>query len=315
MILDLHNHSIKSDDGRAKVENYCKWIAKRGLDLDGFVLSEHRQYDSASDYRALEDEYGILILKASEVETEYGHVLLFGVNEDLEHAFDFADVRNPPDRVLRETTNGADTHPDCVRALDQAIALCESLGHRVEVTTLSLDKQAVARATQSIISGNLLSVLEDRADDVGREFGKDDVENFTYIMTEAVRKHGASDYARAIRTIHAVGREIEGVMQRFDLLLSPTMAAPPMKLGVLSLSNPDLAELITALSQTVGYTQIFNASGHPAISLPLHWNDAGLPIGIQFIAGHGNEGLLFQLASQIEQAQPWNDRRAPPVDR
>lgn len=104
MILDLHNHSIKSDDGRAKVENYCKWIAKRGLDLDGFVLSEHRQYDSASDYRALEDEYGILILKASEVETEYGHVLLFGVNEDLEHAFDFADVRNPLEMVLRETT-------------------------------------------------------------------------------------------------------------------------------------------------------------------------------------------------------------------
>jgi len=103
MILDLHNHSIKSDDGRAKVENYCKWIAKRGLDLDGFVLSEHRQYDSTSDYRALEDEYGILILKASEVETEYGHVLLFGVTEDLEHAFDFADVRNPLEMVLRET--------------------------------------------------------------------------------------------------------------------------------------------------------------------------------------------------------------------
>lgn len=103
MILDLHNHSIKSDDGRAKVENYCKWITKRELALDGFVLSEHRQYDSSSDYRALEDEYGILILKASEVETEYGHVLLFGVNEDLENAFDFANVRNPLEMVLRET--------------------------------------------------------------------------------------------------------------------------------------------------------------------------------------------------------------------
>ena len=213
--------------------------------------------------------------------------------------------------VLRETTNGAETHPDCVSALDAAIALCESLGHRVDATTIAVDKEALARATQSIISGNLLSVLEDRADAIGREFGKDDVEGFTYIMTEAVRKHGASDYARAIRTIHAVGRMIEGVMQQFDVLLSPTMAAPPSKLGVLSLSNPDLSELITTLSHTVGYTQIFNASGHPAISLPLHWNDAGLPIGIQFVAGLGNEGLLIQLASQIEQAQPWNDRRAP----
>ncbi|MFT5443202.1 MAG: putative metal-dependent phosphoesterase TrpH [Myxococcota bacterium] len=103
MILDLHNHSIKSDDGRAKVENYCKWIQKRELALDGFVLSEHRQYDSTSDYRPLEDEYGLLILKASEVETEYGHVLLFGVNADLEQAFDFADVRVPLEIVLRES--------------------------------------------------------------------------------------------------------------------------------------------------------------------------------------------------------------------
>ncbi len=102
MKLDLHNHSIKSDDGRAKVDNYCKWIAKRGLDLDGFVLSEHRQWDDESDYRALEDEYGLLILKASEVETEYGHVLVFGVNDDLVNTFDFADVRVPLRTVLAE---------------------------------------------------------------------------------------------------------------------------------------------------------------------------------------------------------------------
>ena len=83
MILDLHNHSIKSDDGRAKVENYCQWIRKRELALDGIVLTEHRQFDDESDYRALEDEYGILILKASEVETDYGHVLVFGVNDAM----------------------------------------------------------------------------------------------------------------------------------------------------------------------------------------------------------------------------------------
>ena len=103
MILDLHNHSIKSDDGRAKVENYCKWIVNRDLDLDGFVLSEHRQWDATSDYRALEDQYDLLILKASEVETEYGHVLVFGVNEDLQHAFDFTNVHIPLEVVLRES--------------------------------------------------------------------------------------------------------------------------------------------------------------------------------------------------------------------
>jgi histidinol phosphatase-like PHP family hydrolase len=100
MILDLHNHSIRSDDGRAKVENYCQWIRRRGIPLDGFVLTEHRQWDADSDYRGLEDEHGLLILKGSEVETDYGHVLVFGVNDDLVHAFDFGRIDLPLALVL-----------------------------------------------------------------------------------------------------------------------------------------------------------------------------------------------------------------------
>ncbi|MCP5027109.1 MAG: PHP domain-containing protein [Actinomycetia bacterium] len=100
MILDLHTHSIVSDDGRAKVENYCQWVRKKELPLDGFVLTEHRTFDTASDYRHLEDEFGLVILKASEVETDYGHVLVFGVNDDLVNSFDFARVDNPIGTVL-----------------------------------------------------------------------------------------------------------------------------------------------------------------------------------------------------------------------
>jgi len=100
MILDLHNHSIRSDDGKARVENYCQWIRRRGLPLDGLVLTEHRQFDDASDYRPLEEAHGLLILKGSEVETDYGHVLLFGVNDDLRAAFDFARVDLPLPLVL-----------------------------------------------------------------------------------------------------------------------------------------------------------------------------------------------------------------------
>ncbi len=103
MLLDLHNHSIKSDDGRAKVENYCQWIRRRELPIDGFVLTEHRQFDADSDYRALEDSFGILILKGSEVETDYGHVLVFGVNEDLLHAFDFTRLDLSLATVVRES--------------------------------------------------------------------------------------------------------------------------------------------------------------------------------------------------------------------
>jgi predicted metal-dependent phosphoesterase TrpH len=102
MILDLHSHSVKSDDGRARVESYCRWIQKRDLPIEGFVLTEHRQFDEESDYRRLEDAYGLLILKGSEVETNYGHVLVFGVNADLLAAFDFSDVRLDLAKVIRE---------------------------------------------------------------------------------------------------------------------------------------------------------------------------------------------------------------------
>jgi len=106
MILDLHTHSVRSDDGRAKVANYCQWIRKKELPLDGMVLTEHRQYDGESDYHDLEDEYGLLILKASEVETDYGHVLVFGVNDDILNSFDFARLDNPLALVLESAKRG-----------------------------------------------------------------------------------------------------------------------------------------------------------------------------------------------------------------
>jgi hypothetical protein len=103
VILDLHSHSVKSDDGRAQVENYCLWIRKRELPIDGFVLTEHRQFDFESDYSALAREHGLTILKASEVETDYGHVLVFGVTPALVAAFDFEEVRLPIAQVLEES--------------------------------------------------------------------------------------------------------------------------------------------------------------------------------------------------------------------
>ena len=100
MILDLHTHSIKSDDGRAKVENYCQWIRTRELPIDGFVLTEHRQFDLDSDYSGLASEFGLTILKGAEVETEYGHVLVFGVTEALMAEFDFGNINLPLARVI-----------------------------------------------------------------------------------------------------------------------------------------------------------------------------------------------------------------------
>jgi histidinol phosphatase-like PHP family hydrolase len=100
VILDLHTHSIKSDDGRAKVENYCQWIRARELPIDGFVLTEHRQFDLESDYSKLADEFNLTILKGAEVETEYGHVLVFGVTEPLMRSFDFGNIQLPLAQVI-----------------------------------------------------------------------------------------------------------------------------------------------------------------------------------------------------------------------
>ena len=104
MILDLHLHSELSDDSRAPVEAYLKLLARKRDErpLDGIVLTEHRQFDLRREYRTLEDRYGFLVLNAAEVETDYGHVLVYGVNEDILARFDFRDVRLPAQELLRE---------------------------------------------------------------------------------------------------------------------------------------------------------------------------------------------------------------------
>lgn len=103
-ILDLHSHSEASEDSRAPLEAYLNWLKLRHAErpLHGIVLTEHRQFNAGADYRAFEDKYGILVLKASEVETDYGHVLVFGVNEEMTRRFDFANVRLPAQEIIDE---------------------------------------------------------------------------------------------------------------------------------------------------------------------------------------------------------------------
>jgi predicted metal-dependent phosphoesterase TrpH len=103
MILDLHLHSDASDDSRAPVEAYLTWLTKKRAErpLDGIVLTEHRHFDLRRDLRALEDRYGIRILRGAEIETDYGHMLVFGVTADIVRHVDFTDVRLPAREVVR----------------------------------------------------------------------------------------------------------------------------------------------------------------------------------------------------------------------
>ncbi len=109
--------------------------------------------------------------------------------------------------------------------------------------------------------------------------------------------------------MHAVGRQVARFFRDYDLILTPTLGIPPAPIGMLSLSSPDPESYVRALRRTTGFTGLFNASGAPAMSVPLYWNDAGIPIGVQFAARLGDEATLLRLAAQLEQARPWGDRR------
>jgi len=126
MILDLHAHTDASEDSRAPIEGYLKWLQRKRdlVPVDGIVLTEHRQWNPDVDYRDLEDQYGVLLLRGAEVETDYGHVLIYGVTEEMTRRFDFADVRLPAQEVIREVTRlggvAAPCHPG-----RPTIGLCE----------------------------------------------------------------------------------------------------------------------------------------------------------------------------------------------
>jgi len=205
--------------------------------------------------------------------------------------------------------NGSDTHPDCVAAARDAAALCRSLGHEVEEAELAIDAPTFGRASQVIIAANLRASVQDRLKEVGREIRDDDLETGTRAMFEAAAGADAAEYARSLRVIHALGRQVSRFLLRYDLLLTPTMGTPPLPLGRLALTNPGV-DFLRDLLQTVGYTQLFNASGHPAMSVPLFWNAAGLPIGVQFTGRFGDEATLFRVGAQLQQARPWFARTA-----
>jgi amidase/6-aminohexanoate-cyclic-dimer hydrolase len=210
-----------------------------------------------------------------------------------------------------ESFNGSAVHPDCAAAARDAAALCEELGHIVEEQPLQVDTEAVGEATRVIIGANLRASIEDRAKALGRELRPEDVESATWAMVQLAASAEAAQYARALKVIHGVGRRVAAFLEEVDLLLTPTMCTPPAKLGELSLSTSDLMALLGRLMASTGFTQLFNIAGNPAMSVPLHWNAAGLPIGVQFAGRFGDEATLFRLAAELERARPWFERRPP----
>jgi amidase len=212
--------------------------------------------------------------------------------------------------LLTSAPNGMAVHRDCVIAAERAAKLLGSLGHVVEPSfPAALADPELVRATVAIIAAATAAALDAWSEKLGRPLGEGDVEPLTWAVAELGRRQTATDFLRARQCAHSCARRIAAWWaDGFDLLLTPTEAEPPPPLGSFKPEpgNP-LAGFVRAAPFST-FTSAFNVTGQPAISLPLHWNEAGLPIGVQLVAAYGREDLLLRVAAQLEQAQPWTHR-------
>ena len=211
--------------------------------------------------------------------------------------------------LMTQGPMGESVDPECVKAVEETAKLCESLGHIVEEAAPDLDARAMRHAWRVIISSNIRNICDLRAAALGRPATEQDVEKISWLSAEEGGRLTGSDYARAIQIIHAIGRRFAAFLENYDLLLSPTLAQPPLPLGTTDMMDDNLDRYYDNLFDRIPFTPQFNLSGGPAASVPLHWTDDDLPVGVQFGARFGDEATLFRLASQLEQAKPWADRR------
>lgn len=200
-----------------------------------------------------------------------------------------------------------DIHPECTEAVENTGNLLESLGHMVEYSyppqlegPTGLGRRYLGVVTASATA----AALDAWSARTGRVIRPEDVEEFTWARAEEGRKYTAVQVYTAVqRLVAGICRVPEWWATGFNLLVTPTMTQPPLPIG-----EKDIDRLTAALGF---FTGPFSFTGQPAISLPLHWSRDGLPIGVQLVADYGREDLLFRVAWQLEEAQPWRDRWPP----
>jgi len=224
---------------------------------------------------------------------------------------------------------GHEVHPDCVKGLEATTHLLEQLGHEVVEAAPEVDREAFAIAFLTMIAAETRDEIDWAEKLAGRKTRYNDFEPGTSALALLGQAFSAGKYANALNYLLAFGRGIGRFFEKYDVLLTPTLAQPPFPTGSLQPSAAEqvMIRIIGALNaawllDAIGVikpladktfdfmpcTAVFNATGQPAMSVPLYWNDAGLPIGMQFVGRFGDESTLFRLAGQLERAQPWADR-------
>jgi amidase len=205
----------------------------------------------------------------------------------------------------------------------------EGLGHEVEAAHPVFDGRAFAQAFLTMAAVELSADLAEFRKLTGRRPRRRQVEAASWAVALRGTATSATEYAMALRKLESVGRETGSFFEAYDLLLTPTVATPPPPLGSLAPSPLEQALLrflgavgSGALVKAVGpldalvdtafafipWTPLFNATGQPAMSVPLVWNEEGLPVGVHFVGRFGREDVLFRVAGQLERARPWFHR-------
>lgn len=210
--------------------------------------------------------------------------------------------------VVVKPPSGTPVNLECRAALDDAVRLLEGLGHKIEETCYPVDGAELRDAAGSIIRTKVFDELEGIVDERGSPLTQGDVEAATWMIYAAGKETSGRQYSEAIDTIHRIGRQMGRFMRDFDVILSPTLAEPPIKIGILNTETTDGRALFDRMREFSPFCNIYNASGEPAMSVPLYWGEYNLPIGVQFAARFGDEVTLLKLAAQLEAARPWWQR-------
>ena len=213
--------------------------------------------------------------------------------------------------VSTRSPAGTPVDPDCVRGVEETAKLCAELGHTVEEAAPAFSAEAAIWTWRTIAGAHIRNNIDMRLKALGRPLRQGDVEPITALWAEEGAQVSGADFARALLTQQAITRSFGHFFQGYDLLLTPTMADPPQPLGTYDMMSSDLDDYVDRSLRHTAFTPQFNITGCPAMSVPLHWTNSGLPVGIHFGAGFGNEAMLFRLAGQLERARPWQDRRPP----
>jgi amidase len=199
-------------------------------------------------------------------------------------------------------------HDDCVEAVRSAASMLAGLGHDVEPAwPAALADPTMTSHFMAMWATNMATGIAAFGEQLGRPLTQDEVEPVNWAQAELARQFSAVDLASA----QAAAARFRRLVQQWwadgwDLLLTPTLGEPPVEIGVHDALPDDPLAGMRRAARFVPFTPAYNMTGQPAISLPLHWNADGLPIGVQLVAAYGREDVLIQVASQLEQAHPWS---------